>query len=77
MDNFFTFLSYFLIANFGFFFGFIISYTLRNKRYYAGTIKVIPNKGKLIYSLELHEDPITLQDMNEVFFKIETSDESS
>jgi hypothetical protein len=46
-------------------------------RSYSGTIKVIRQENKLVYSLELDEDPEELEHMNEVIFKVDTSDESS
>lgn len=77
MNIYITVLSYFLVASLAFFIGFIISSIIRNIKSYSGIIKIIPEEEKLIYSLELHEDPIMLQHMNEVVFKVETSDESS
>jgi hypothetical protein len=54
--------------------GFFICLWFSKKLDYSGTIKVIPDEGKLIYSLELHDDPASLQNMHEVIFKVETSD---
>lgn len=57
--------------------GFFVCLWYGKKLDYNGTIKVIPDEDKLIYSLELHDDPAVLQDMSEVIFKVETSDQSS
>jgi len=40
-------------------------------------MKIIREDDKVIYSLELHEDPVMLEYKKEVVFKVETSDESS
>jgi hypothetical protein len=70
-------LSYILVGVLGIFVGFAFLFFVGKYRGYSGVIKVIPEEGRLIYSLELHEDPIMLQHMREVVFKVETSDESS
>ena len=57
--------------------GFIICTMLRKMHSYAGVMKIIREDDKLVYSLELHEDPIMLEHVSEVIFKVETSDESS
>lgn len=77
MDILITVLLYILAASLGFVLAFSILMIIGKKRSYSGTIKVIPSEGKLIYSLELDEDPVILQDMREVVFKVETSEESS
>jgi hypothetical protein len=43
----------------------------------SGVMKVIKEEDRVLYSLELHEDPSLLEHMSEVIFKVETSDESS
>lgn len=65
------------IAGLAFFAGFMTSTMVRKKRSNSGVIKIIPDEGKLIYSLELHDNPVMLQHMDEVVFKVESSDESS
>lgn len=72
-----TILSYILVGALGFLIGWGILFYIGKKKQHSGIIRVIPEEGKLIYSLELQEDPIILQDMKEVIFKVETSDESS
>lgn len=57
--------------------GFFICLSLGKIRSYAGIMKIIRDEDKLVYSLELTEDPIMLQSKNEITFKVETSDESS
>ncbi len=57
--------------------GYLICKFMLNKRSYSGTIIVIPSEDKLVYSLELDENPEKLQHMSEVTFKVEFSDESS
>lgn len=57
--------------------GFIICSIFRKTRKYVGVMKIIREDEKLVYSLELLEDPIMLEYMSEVVFKVETSDESS
>jgi len=53
--------------------GFAACIFLRNSRRYSGTIKITQEENKVLYSLELHEDPIVLQHVSEVVFKVETS----
>lgn len=77
MNTLITVLSYILVFGLGFVLAWAILFSIGRKRIYSGIIRVIPSEGKLIYSLELQKDPITLQEMREVTFKVETSDESS
>lgn len=77
MNTLITVLSYILVAGSAMLLMWVILFSIGRKKTYSGTIKVIPSEGKLIYSLELEEDPIVLQNMREVIFKVETSDESS
>lgn len=48
----------------------------RNKRY-SGTIRVIENDDKTVFSLELDDDPYTLRSKKEIIFKVDTSGKSS
>jgi ABC-type lipoprotein release transport system permease subunit len=57
--------------------GIIIGLTLRKTAEYVGVMKVIREDDRVLYSLELKEDPTILESMNEVIFKVESSDESS
>lgn len=58
--------------------GFSICFMLKRKSEYSGVMKVIREENnKLVYSLELLQDPVELEYMSEVIFKVETSDESS
>ena len=77
MDILITTLSYILAVSLGFVLAFTILMVVGKRKSHSGTIRVIPQEGKLIYSLELDEDPVILQDMREVVFKVETSEESS
>jgi len=61
----------------GFSIGFFICLMLRKIYSYSGIMKIIREDDKIVYSLELHEDPVMLEYKNEVVFKIETSDKSS
>lgn len=49
---------------------------LRYRASYSGTMFVIREEEKTVYSLELDEDPIAFQDRAEVIFKVKTSDEN-
>lgn len=42
---------------------------------YSGVMIVTRTDDKLVYSLELHEDPEEFQLRREVIFKVQTSDE--
>lgn len=50
------------------------SIIFRRNRSYSGVMKVIRDEDKVLYSLELNEDPIYLEHMPEIVFKVETSD---
>lgn len=71
-----TIVSYIFILSLVFVGGYVLSYLLRRNKTYSGTIKVIRKPEGVLYSLELHEDPVMLEYMNEVVFKVENSDES-
>lgn len=57
--------------------GFGTSMLVRNASSYAGIMKITRTDEKVVYSLELQEDPALLEYVGEVVFKVETSDESS
>lgn len=76
MDIFLIIVNYILIPALAFVLGFLLCFIYRNKDY-SGTMKVIRDENKVLYSLELHEDPIVLEEKSEVVFKVETSDQSS
>ena len=57
--------------------GFIFCTLFRRVASYSGVMKIIKEDDRVLYSLELHEDPIMLEHVTEVIFKVETSDESS
>lgn len=59
----------------GIFAGFALCLTLRRLHSYDGVMKIIREEDKLIYSLELNEDPAIFKSMREVVFKVETSEE--
>lgn len=74
MNVFLMVISYILV----FILGFIVSFLYIKKiKDYSGTMKVIRDEDKVLYSLELHEDPIMLEQKREVVFKVDTSDQSS
>lgn len=56
--------------------GFVIHMLARRLHNYDGIINVTRTDEKLIYSLELHEDPEALEFMDEVIFKVAKSDQS-
>lgn len=70
-------MSYIFVANLAFLFGYVISGIIRKNKGYSGTMKVIRDENKVLYSLELSEDPIMLEHKSEVVFKVDTSDQSS
>lgn len=74
MNVFLIILSYFLVASLTFILGF---FTIKKMQSYSGTMKVIRDENKVLYSLELDEDPVMLEHKSEVVFRVETSDQSS
>lgn len=72
-----TVLIYILVISLSFSLGFILGSLFKNIKNYSGTIKVTREENRVLYSLELDEDPSMLEFMPEVVFKVETSDESS
>lgn len=67
-------ISYILVFYLGFMTYFLVMKKLKG---YSGTMKIIRDENKVIYSLELHEDPSMLEYKSEVVFKVDTSDQSS
>lgn len=61
----------------GGFLGFWLRGWLWSRHEFDGVIKVLRDEDRLIYSLELHEDPAMLEHMNEVVFKVSPLMESS
>lgn len=57
--------------------GYITHTIVRRMQKYSGIIKIIREDDRVIYSLELQEDPSVLEHVNEVIFRIDSSDESS
>jgi phosphate/sulfate permease len=66
--------SYILIPILAFVIGYRISHIRRRIKSYSGTMKVIRDENKVLYSLELSEDPSMLEQKSEVIFKVDTSD---
>lgn len=62
-----------LIFNFGILIGLLLKSWLAKEKAYSGTIIVSKDEGKLIYSLELNDNPEKLQYNDEVLFKIDSS----
>jgi hypothetical protein len=57
------------------FFGFVLKVWLNSRASYNGVINVTRTDDKLIYSLELDDDPENLEFMDEVTFRVKkTSD---
>lgn len=69
--------SYIFIPILAFVIGYGISRIRRKTKSYSGTMKIIRDENKVLYSLELHEDPSMLEHQSEVVFKVDTSDQSS
>lgn len=67
----------FVIFGFGTVLGFILCTLFRRSSSYVGVMRIIREDEKLVYSLEMYEDPIMLEHVNEIVFKVETSNESS
>lgn len=63
----------FLILYLGMFMGFCLRWWLEKDKSYGGTIVVSKDKDKLIYSLELIDDPEKLQYNDRILFKIDSS----
>jgi hypothetical protein len=76
MNIFLLVLSYILVINLGFVVGYTVCGIFKKVGDYSGTMKVIRDENKVLYSLELHEDPIMLEHKKEVVFKVDTSDQS-
>lgn len=60
----------------GVFIGFFLLKKLVFNRMYSGTIHVIVNPDKTLFSLELDDNPEDLMFRSEVLFKVETSEPS-
>ena len=58
-------------------FGFIICSAFKRQSTYSGVMKIIKEEDRVLYSLELLDSPELLLLMDEILFKVETSDESS
>lgn len=67
----------FLMLLFGGIIGFVMCAIRRNASSYAGRMVIIREEDRLVYSLELDEDPAMLEHKPEVVFRVVTSDESS
>lgn len=66
-----------IIFSIGVVLGFILCSILRRRSGYAGVLKVIKEGNGVLYSLELQDDPESLELEDEIVFKVETSDPSS
>ena len=77
MNTLITVLSYILVAASAAILAWVILFSVGRKKRYSGTMRVIRADDKLLYSLEVDEDPAVLEFQREVIFKVETSDESS
>jgi len=62
---------------FGVFIGFILRKWLVDRSGYDGDLLIIKDDNKIVYSLELHEDPETMEFKNELIFKVKPLEESS
>jgi len=62
---------------FGVFIGFILRKWLVDRSGYDGDLLIIKDDDKIIYSLELHEDPEMMEFKNELIFKVKPLEESS
>jgi hypothetical protein len=56
--------------------GFILRKWLFSRREYTGSIYVTRNEDRILYSLELDENPEELEFRDEVIFKVKTSEEN-
>ena len=62
---------------FGVFIGFILRKWLVDRSGYDGDLLIIKDDDKIIYSLELHDDPEMMEFKNELIFKVKPLEESS
>jgi hypothetical protein len=62
---------------FGVFIGFILRKWIVDRSGYDGDLLIIKDDDKIIYSLELHEDPEMMEFKNELIFKVKPLEESS
>lgn len=69
-------LIWILIFGWGVITGFAAKAWLTVKRDYGGVITVTRDGDKLVYSLELQDDPVEIQYKKEVLFKVDTPEES-
>lgn len=51
--------------------GMYVSWWVRSKSSYDGTIKVTRNEERILFSLELNDDPRILEHKDEVIFKVQ------
>lgn len=62
---------------FGVFIGFVLRKWIVDRSGYDGDLLIIKDDNKIIYSLELHEDPEMMEFKNELIFKVKPLEESS
>jgi len=62
---------------FGVFIGFVLRKWIVDRSGYDGDLLIIKDDDKIIYSLELHEDPEMMEFKNELIFKVKPLEESS
>jgi hypothetical protein len=74
MDLIFLILGIVLVFFLGLSIGFWLSWWLRAHGDFDGVIFVKREQDKIVYSLELHGDPEELEFMDEVIFKVDTSE---
>lgn len=63
--------SYILVFYFGIIIGFFFRRWLDNRTADSGVIVVTHDEGKLLYSIELNDNPEELQYMEQVKFKVD------
>ena len=56
----------------GLFAGYMLCHWARSMKSFDGVMRVIKHEDKMVYSLELHEEPDTLAFKPEVIFKVVT-----
>lgn len=55
--------------------GFYLKHWLLNRSGYDGIVLIVKDDNKILYSLELHEDPEEIQYKNELILKVKPLEE--
>jgi len=65
-----------IVFNVGVFAGVVLHKWLLSRKSYVGSFLIEKVDGKTVYSLELDDEPSDLEFMDEIVFRVKTSEES-